>query len=97
MRIISRAQLRECWNIHPISKSALESWYYEVKHAEWGDWTDIKRHFPKVSPVGNDRYVFDIKGNDFRLVALIKFKQKIVYIRFVGTHKEYNGINAGMV
>ena len=65
--------------------------YYPEK-ANWESFADVKKTFNSVDAVGNQRFVFNIKGNDYRLVALIKFKIKMVYIRFIGTHKEYDNI-----
>lgn len=78
-----------------ISKSTLVNYYTKVpqsKKSEWTCFADIKNTFNSVDAVGNQRYVFNIKGNDFRLVVLIQFTPKTVYIRFVGTHKEYDAI-----
>lgn len=77
---------------NPQSKSALEDWFEKTKEAEWKNFSDIKKTFNTVSSVGNNRYVFNIKGNDYRLVVLIKFTVSHVLIRFVGTHAEYDKI-----
>jgi mRNA interferase HigB len=77
---------------NPQSKSALEDWFEKTKEAEWKNFSDIKKTFNTVSSVGNNRYVFNIKGNDYRLVVLIKFTVSHVLIRFVGTHAEYDRI-----
>ena len=92
MRIISKSTLVEYYTKNPLSKTALEEWYEKTKKAEWTCFADIKNTFNSVDAVGNQRYVFNIKGNDYRLVVLILFTPKTVYIRFVGTHSEYDAI-----
>jgi len=92
MRIIAKSTLVEYYTKNPQAKSALEEWYEKTKKSEWTCFADIKSTFNSVDAVGNQRYVFNIKGNDFRLVVLIQFTPKTVYIRFVGTHNEYNTI-----
>ena len=70
----------------------LDDWYNKTKEADWHNFADIRRTFATVSQVGNDRYVFNIKGNDYRLVVIILFTPHTVYIRFIGTHEEYDKI-----
>ena len=77
---------------HADAKTAIEEWFHNTEKANWDSFADIKKTFNSVDAVGNQRYVFNIKGNDYRLIALIKFKIKMVYIRFIGTHKEYDDI-----
>ena len=93
MRIVARTTLQKFWERNPQSKVALCSWYNTVAKAEWTCLADIKSTFNSVDYVGNQRYVFNIKGNDYRLVVVIKFTPKLVYIRFVGTHTEYDRID----
>ena len=93
MRIIARSTLVAYYTKNPQSKVALEDWYDKTKEANWQCFADIKRTFNSVDSVGNKRYVFNIKGNDFRLIVLIKFTVSHVFIRFVGTHAEYDRIN----
>ena len=92
MRIISKSTLVEYFTKVPQAKTALEEWHEKTKKAEWNCFGDIKETFNSVDAVGNQRYVFNIKGNDFRLVVLIQFTPHTVYIRFVGTHAEYDKI-----
>lgn len=94
MHVISRKALTEFAEKVPDAKSALDAWYHDTKKASWYSWTDLKEHDKTVSSVGKDRYVFNIKGNKYRIIALIKFMPQVVYIRFVGTHKEYDKIDA---
>ncbi len=92
MRIFTEQRLKEYIKENPESKTALQEWVATVKCSEWRCFADIKQTFNSVDSVGNQRYVFNIKGNDYRLVAIIKFTIQFVYIRFLGTHKEYDRI-----
>lgn len=89
MRIISVSTLKEYWEKHPDSKQPLSEWYVKVERAKWESFTDMKKDFNSVDYVGNQHYVFNIKGNNYRLIVAVKFTPKLVYIRFVGTHEEY--------
>jgi mRNA interferase HigB len=82
---------------HPLATLALDKWYDIAKAADWSKLSDIKKVFNSVDYVGNDRYVFNIKGNDFRLVAMIFFDKRTLYIRFIGTHSEYDKINCSTI
>ena len=75
---------------HNDAESALQDWYYKTLKANWSCFADIRKTFNTVDAVGNSRYVFNIKGNDYRLVALVLFQIKKVYVRFIGTHKAYD-------
>lgn len=92
MRIIKKKTLVDYYTAHPQAEVALEDWYRKTKSAEWTCFADIKRTFNSVDSVGNHRYVFNIKGNDYRLIVIIKFMVSHVLIRFVGTHAEYDKI-----
>jgi len=94
MRIIARRTLHEFWIQHAEAKSPLEAWYHEVKLAAWSKSADVKARYPKASIVSNERVVFDICNNTYRLVVVIKYKFQVVYIRFIGTHAEYGRIDA---
>lgn len=94
MRIISKKILNIFSEKHINAKEYLDAWHNDVKHADWEDWTVLKKHYPTASSLGNERYVFNIKGNKYRLIVIIKFIKKLVFIRFIGTHKEYDKINA---
>lgn len=97
MRIIAIKTLRDFWKDHPSSKASLEAWIDEVRHASWKDTHDIKARYPRASILGNKRVVFDIKGNDYRLIVSVAYFLGAVYIKFVGTHAEYDKINAETV
>lgn len=93
MRIITKKRIDEYSKDQPDAKTALEDWHSKTKNAEWDNFADVKKTFNSVDSVGNGRFVFNIKGNSYRLIALIKFTLKLVYIRFIGTHKEYDKID----
>jgi mRNA interferase HigB len=97
MRIVARRTIREFWECHPDVEQSLRAWYYDAKRAVWKSPADIKRTYANASLLGEHRVVFNIKGNRYRLVAAINYPFQICYIRFVGTHKEYDGINAELV
>jgi mRNA interferase HigB len=82
---------------HPAAGASLNTWYNIAKAADWGQLADIKKVFNNVDYVGNDRYVFNIKGNDFRLVAMIFFDKRTLFIRFIGTHSEYDKIDCSTI
>lgn len=92
MRIIAKSTIVEYYTKNPQAKSALLEWYEKTEEAEWHSFADIKQTFNSVDYVGNQHYVFNIKGNDYRLVVVIKFTPQNVYIRFIGTHAEYDKI-----
>ena len=94
MRIISRRALREFWEKHPDARQSLQAWYVDVERVEWKTPSDIKDVYRNASIVGNNRAVFNIKGNHYRIVVAIQYEFGIVYIRFVGTHPEYDKIDA---
>jgi mRNA interferase HigB len=93
MRVIARNRITEYYAVHPDAQTALEEWYQKVRKAEWTSFADMKRSFNSVDSVGNQRYVFNIKGNNHRLIVVVKFTIKTVLIRFIGTHAEYDRIN----
>ncbi len=97
MIVISKSVLRAFNDAHKDSSGALEKWYDETKAANWKNFADVKKTFNTADSVGNDRYVFDIKGNQYRLIALIIFKVRTVFILFIGTHQEYDKNKAGEV
>lgn len=94
MRIIAKRTLKEFWEKHPSARGALSSWYHEVSDADWRNPHDIKSHYRSADFLPENRVVFNIGGNKYRLVVKVNYEIKIVYIRFIGTHKEYDRINA---
>ena len=94
MHLISRQTLKQFWDKHPDVEGALKAWVKEVEHAEWSTPNDIKARYRSADPIGDNRVVFNIKGSDYRLVVKVHYNTKVVFVRFVGTHAEYNKINA---
>ena len=90
MRIISFAAIRNFIDKHADADVALSDWYKKTEKSDWSSFADIKQTFNSADYVGNDRYVFNIKGNNYRLVAMILFAARKVFIRWIGTHKEYD-------
>ncbi len=90
MVIISKKILREFGIEYPSSIEALNNWYYIAKNADWGNVSAVRATFNTVDYVSNDRFVFNIKGNKYRLVVMIFFDIRTIFIRFVGTHAEYD-------
>ncbi len=90
MHIISFRKLREFFDKDPYSRVALQDWYKRVNKAEWFDFSDVKKTFNSVDSVGNSRFVFNVKGNHYLIIAMIAFKAKTIYLRWVGNHKEYD-------
>ncbi|MGI6572744.1 MAG: type II toxin-antitoxin system HigB family toxin [Fermentimonas sp.] len=99
MVVIAHRALREFYETRgrEDSKEALKCWYAIVKRAQWKNLAELKSVYPRTDYVGNDRYVFNIKGNKYRIVALILFQVRTVYIRFVGTHEEYDKIDCSTI
>jgi len=97
MRVIAHRAIVEYGKQHANAKTALDSWYKTTKAAKWRGFLDIKNTFNSVDFVGNQRYVFNIKGDDYRLVGKILFIQQIIYIRFIGTHGEYDSIDCSTI
>lgn len=89
--------MREFWEKHPDSRQSLQSWYADVKSANWKSPADIKGVYRNVSIVANNRAVFNIKGNRYRVVVAIQYEFGMVYIRFVGTHAEYDKIDVAKI
>ena len=92
MRVVSKKKLVDYYSKHAGSKTALEEWYKKVSKAEWRNINELKRHFLSADYVGKNRVVFNIKGNDYRLVAIVIYVSQKVYIRWIGTHAEYEKI-----
>ena len=94
MRLIAIGTLKNFWRIHPDSKKELQAWYRFMKSANWRTPNDVKRQFRSASIIGNNRVVFNIAGNKYRLIVKIHYNTGIVYVRFIGTHRQYDAINA---
>lgn len=94
MRIIAKKTLNSFGDHHPDAREALRAWHADVRKACWKSPTDIKRVYANASIVGNNRAVFNIRGNQYRLVVAINWRAGIVFIRFIGTHAAYDRIDA---
>jgi len=97
MRVIAKSTLRDYWMKNKECEQALLSWYKIVIKAKWLNFNEVKNQFGSCKIVGIDRIVFKIKGNNFRLIIKISFKNQLIWIRFLGTHSEYNIIDAKTV
>ncbi len=97
MRIISTAKLIEYYTKYPETEQPLKAWIAEVRKANWQTANEIKQQYRNVSILKDRRAVFNIKGNDHRLVVAIAYKLGSVYIKFIGTHEEYDRINANNI
>ena len=93
MRIIAKKTLVLFYRQNKDAETALEDWYEKTEKAEWDNFAQIKKTFNSADLGGNTRVVFNIKGNSYRLVAFVLFKIKMVYIRFIGTHDEYDKLD----
>lgn len=97
MRIIARSTLRNFWAKHADAEEALRAWYQDANQAQWQTPEDIKRVYASASIIPGNRVVFNIKGNHYRLIVAINYQFSIVYIRFIGSHQEYDKIDATTV
>lgn len=94
MRVISRKSLKAFWTREPAAEQELKAWFAEAENASWTKPSDVKAKYGSASILRDGRVVFNICGNNYRLVVWINYEFFIVYIRFVGTHKEYDAIDA---
>ncbi|MEX2044933.1 MAG: type II toxin-antitoxin system HigB family toxin [Opitutus sp.] len=94
MRVIARKTLKDFWERHADAEQALKAWFHEAKSARWKSFTDIKARYRSADTLPGNRVVFNVKGHSYRLVSAIHFNTGIVYIRFIGTHAEYDRIDA---
>jgi mRNA interferase HigB len=92
MHIVSFKKLRDYFNKETNSRVALQDWFKMAKKAEWNNYSDLINTFNSADNVGNSRYVFNVKGNHYRVVAIVRFNIKRIFIRWVGNHSEYNKI-----
>ncbi len=93
VRVVSKKKIVDYYTKNAGSKTALEEWYYKVSKVNWDNLNELKESFPSADYVGNNRIVFNIKGNDYRLVAIIIHVSHKVYVRWIGTHAEYDKID----
>lgn len=97
MVIITKARIIEFYERETKAKESLLKWYNIALLSNWQDFHSIKQTFNSTDSVGNDRYVFNVGGNKYRIVAMIHFSTRTVYLRFVGTHKQYDKIDCKMI
>ncbi len=93
MRIIALSTLRDFWETRPAAESPLRAWYALASRSDWATPADIKAAYGNASITGNNRVVFNIKGNDYRLVVAVRYDKGLMYIRFIGSHREYDKID----
>ncbi len=93
MRIIARGALRAFWEIFQDSEQPLKAWYREARTADWASPRDVKGLYRNASIIGDNRVVFNIAGNKYRLIVKFNYPYRIGYIRFIGTHAEYDSID----
>lgn len=93
MVIISKTTLTDYGNIHTNAAEPLNNWYAIASKANWGNFSDVKQSFNSVDAVGNDRLVFNIKGDNYRLITLVLFRVRTVFVLWIGTHAEYDKLN----
>lgn len=89
--------LREFWEIHSDCEQQLKSWYQETEKGRWRNVYELKEDYPVASILRNNRICFNIKGNKYRLIVRINFDYQMIWIRFIGTHAEYDKINADKI
>lgn len=94
MRIIAKKTLREFWIRHKDCEEQLKAWFQETSNCEWINSNDVKNDYPSASILGDNRIVFNIKGNHYRLIIKINYDYQMIWIRFIGTHAEYDKIDA---
>lgn len=94
MRVIAIAALKAFWQKHPDAAQLLKAWFEEASKATWTQPSDIRAQYRSASILKNRRVVFNIKGNDYRLVVAVAYRLQIVYVKFIGTHQQYDAIDA---
>lgn len=97
LRVVAKKILREFWEKHEDCEQQLKAWFREVEKAEWENPNQIKIEYPSASILNDNRVVFNIKGNNYRLIVKISYEYEMVWIRFIGTHAEYDKINSNTI
>lgn len=97
MRVIAKKILREFWEKYSDSENQLKTWYKEASKAKWTDPNDIKNQYPTASILKAGRVVFNVCGNKYRLIVQINYERQWIFIRFIGTHKDYDKIDANKI
>lgn len=93
MRILAKKILRDFWEKNPETKEQLKSWYQETSKSNWTNPNYVKEEFPNSRLIPNNRVIFNIKGNQYRLIVRVNYKYQMVYVRFIGTHEDYDKID----
>ena len=93
MRVIAISTLRAFWEKHPDAQTSLRAWYALASRAQWKSPTDIKQAYRNASFTANNRFVFNVKGNDYRLIVLVRYDKGLLFVKFVGTHAQYNKVD----
>ena len=94
MRVLSKSTLRTFWEAHTDAEQALKAWYKEISEHSWPNPNDLKSDYPSASLLGDGRTVFNIKGNTYRLIVRINYTKQLCFVRFIGTHAEYDKVDA---
>ncbi len=97
MRIFSKGTLREYWELHPDCEQYLKTWYDTAINSNWKTPSDVKENYANASILKDGRMVFNIKGNSHRLIVKINFEKQLIFIKFIGTHNEYDKIDADKI
>ncbi len=97
MRVIAKKILREFWEKHPDCEQQLKAWYHEAIKGTWENFNQLKTEYPSASILNDNRVCFNIKGNTYRLIVKVNFNYKMMWIRFIGTHAEYDRIDANKI
>lgn len=97
MRIIAKSTLRDYWLKNKDAEQSLLSWYKATNKAKWSNFNEVKLQYRTCKILGNDRIIFKIKGNKYRLIVKISFENQLIWIRFIGTHAEYDKIDANTI
>ncbi|HVA55119.1 MAG TPA: type II toxin-antitoxin system HigB family toxin [Gammaproteobacteria bacterium] len=97
MRVIALRTLREFWQRHPQDEIPLRAWHAVAIRADWKTPADVKADYRQTSFLAGNRVVFNIKGNDYRLIAALHYRRGLLYVRFVGTHRNYDRIDAATI
>lgn len=96
-RIFAKSTLKEFWDKHPESEQYLKTWYDIVRSSDWRSPNDVKKTYANASVLKDNRIIFNIKGNKYRLVAKFNFDKQWVFIRFIGTHEAYDKVDVNII
>ncbi len=96
-RIFAKSTLKEYWEKHPDSEQFLKTWYNTAMNSVWRTPNEVKKTYPNASILKDSRIVFNIKGNSYRLIVKLNFEKQWIFIKFIGTHAEYDRIDANAI